>query len=158
MKIRIGDKEFKVRLAENNEEKSIGLSNTKSLPKKEGFAMKFDGTRSIPITMANMAFPIDIIFSLNGKVTKVITAQPNSKDIKIKQASDLIVEVNAGEAAGIKSKDDISFIGIKNEDGTVEMVEGGIEALGNRHVLDEDGKNQMNLLGCLLYTSDAADE
>jgi uncharacterized membrane protein (UPF0127 family) len=147
MRVLIGNKEFEVRVAETPEESRIGLSQTESLPKKEGFAMKFDGNAVVPITMQGMTFPIDIIFSLNGKVTKVVTAQPNQADIVTKSASDLIVEVNAGEAEGISKGDEIKFLGKKNEDGTVEMAEGGITPIGGRQVLDEDGKNQMNLLG-----------
>lgn len=147
MRIKVGNKEFEVRVAENEEESRIGLSNTESLPKKEGFAMKFDGSQSIPITMKGMSFPIDIIFSLNGKVTKVVTAQPGDKDIVIKKASDLIVEVNAGEASSINTKDEIKLVGKKNDDGTVEIAKDGIEIIGGRQVLDEDGKNQMNLKG-----------
>jgi len=147
MRIQIGNKEFEVRVSASEEESRAGLSNTESLPKKEGFAMKFDGTTSIPITMQLMLYPLDIIFTLNGKVTKIVTAQPGSPDVIIKQPSDLIIEVNAGEAAGILPKDEVKFLGKKNEDGTVEMAEGGITAIGNRQVLDEDGKNQMNLKG-----------
>lgn len=147
MKIRIGNKEFEVRVGENDSENRIGLSETDKLPKGEGFAMKFNGSESIPINMMGMAFPIDIIFSLDGKVTKIITAKPDQEGIDINQPSDLIIEVNAGEASDIKAKDEITFIGKKNEDGTVEMAEGGLAAVGGRHVLDEDGKNQMNLVG-----------
>jgi len=147
MRIKIGSKEFEVRVSESDEDSRIGLSGTESLPKKEGFAMKFDGMSIIPITMQEMLFPLDIIFSLNGKVTKVVTAQPGSKDIIIKQPSDLIIEVNAGEAEGINSKDEVIFLGKKNDDGTVEMAEGGLKIVGNRQVLDENGKNQMNLKG-----------
>lgn len=147
MKIKIGNKEFDVRVSESEQDSSTGLSQTESLPKKTGFAMKFDGSQVIPITMQGMNFPIDIIFSLEGKVTKVVTAQPGDEDVVIKSPSDLIVEVNAGEASDIKAKDDIFFIGAKNEDGTVEMAEGGVEVVGDRQVLDENGKNQMNLKG-----------
>jgi uncharacterized membrane protein (UPF0127 family) len=147
MRIQIGNKEFEVRVSASDEESRTGLSNTESLPKKEGFAMKFDGTVSIPITMQQMLFPLDIIFTLNGKVTKVVTAQPGQEDIIIKQPSDLIIEVNAGEASGILPKDEVKFLGKKNEDGTVEMAEGGIATIGNRQVLDENGQNQMNLKG-----------
>ena len=147
MRIKIGNKEFEVRVLETPEETTIGLSQTEELSKKEGIAMKFDGTQIIPITMKGMSFPIDIIFSLKGKVTKIVTAQPNDTDIVIKQASDLIVEVNAGEASGINVKDEIKLVGKKNDDGTVEMAKGGLEIVGGRQVLDEDGKNQMNLKG-----------
>ncbi len=147
MKIKIGSKEFNVTVAQTEDEAIQGLSNTESLPKGEGFAMEFDGDMSIPIIMENMSYPLDIIFSINGKVTKVVTAQAGAEPVVIKKSSDLIVEVNAGEAKGIKPKDDIGFIGTKNEDGTVEMAEGGIEVVGGRQVLDEDGKNQMNLEG-----------
>ncbi len=147
MKIKIGNKQFEVRILKTPEENAIGLSQTDKLSKKEGIAMKFDGTTSVPITMKDMSFPIDIIFSLNGEVTKIITAQPGDTDIDIKKPSDLIIEVNAGTASEIKVKDEISFIGTKNNDGTVEMAEGGLEIIGGRQVLDEDGKNQMNLKG-----------
>ena len=146
-RLKMGNKEFNVRVSESDEESRIGLSQTESLPKKEGFAMKFDGTQSIPINMKGMNFPIDIIFSLNGLVTRVVTAQPDNVDIMIKKPSDLIVEVNAGAAKNIKIKDEIKLVGTKNEDGTVEMAEGGITTIGDRQVLDEDGKNQMNLKG-----------
>ena len=147
MKIKIGNKEFEVEVSGSEQESAIGLSQTDSLPKKAGFAMKFDVSQSIPITVQGMNFPIDIIFSLNGQVTKVVTAQPGDPDIITKGPSDLIVEVNAGEASTIKPKDVIVFVGKKNEDGTVEMAEGGIEVVGGRQVLDENGKNQMNLKG-----------
>jgi len=147
MKIKIGSKEFKVRISNSVEESRIGLSGLDSLPKDEGFVMKFDGSEIIPISMSDMSFPIDVIFSLNGEVTKVVTAQPGDADTVINKPSDLIIEVNAGEAKDIKSKDAVSFIGKKNDDGTVEMAEGGLKAVGNRQVLDEDGKNQMNLKG-----------
>ena len=147
LKLRVGDSTFKVRVSESNEESIIGLSTTERLPKQEGFVMKFDGTSIIPISMKGMQFPIDIIFSLNGQVTKVVTAKPESKDIVINKPSDLIIEVNAGEATGIKAKDFVSFVGEKNDDGTVTIAEGGLDIIGGRQVLDEDGKNQMNLKG-----------
>ena len=147
MRIKIGSKEFEVKVAENENESIIGLSQTEFLPEGEGFAMKFDGTEIIPINMDGMKFSIDVIFSLDGKVTKVVTVDPEGPEVFTKQPSDLIVEVNAGEASGIKIKDDIAFVGKKNEDGTVEMAEGGLKIIGNRQVLDEDGKNQMNLKG-----------
>ena len=147
MEIRIGSKEFEVRVSTSNEESTQGLSGTESLPKKTGFAMKFDGSSVIPITMQEMLYPLDIIFTLDGKVTKVITASAGGADIVIKKPSDLIIEVNAGEASDIKPKDEVSFVGTKIEDVTVEMTEGGLDIVGGRQVLDEDGKNQMNLKG-----------
>lgn len=137
MKIGIGSKEFDVIMSSNDEESRIGLSQTDKLSNGNGFAMKFDPPGDIPITMHGMKFPIDIIFTYEGKVTKIVTAKPTSKDITIGKLSDLIIEVNAGEAAGIKSKDTVEFIGKKNEDGTVEVAEGGIKIVGNRQVLDE---------------------
>lgn len=147
MRLQAGNKEFDVRVSENDEQSRIGLTNTESLSKGEGFAMKFEGTHSVPITMKDMKYPIDIIFSLKGKVTRVISAQPGVQNIKIQKPSDLIVEVSFGAASDIFPGDEIKFIGKKNDDGTVEMADGGITAVGERQVLDEDGKNQMNLKG-----------
>ena len=147
MRLQIGNKEFEVTVSETPEQSRIGLSNTESLVKGEGFAMKFEGTHSIPITMKDMKYPLDIIFSLKGKVTRVISAQPGVQNIKIQKPSDLIIEVNHGAASDIFPGDEIKFLGKKNEDGTVEMAHGGINTVGDRHVLDENGQNQMNLKG-----------
>lgn len=147
MKIKIGSKEFEIQILETPEATRIGLSQTEKLPKKEGIAMRFESPAIIPITMQGMSFPIDIIFTLDGKVTKIVTASPGDQDINIGKPSDLIIEVNAGETSDIKFKDEVSFVGQKNEDGTVEMADGGIAVEGARQVLDEDGKNQMNLKG-----------
>ncbi len=147
IKLKVGDTTFKVIISESDEQSRIGLSQTAQLPKQEGFVMKFDGNSIIPISMEGMNFPIDIVFSLNGKVTKIVTAQPNSADIIINKPSDLILEVNAGEATNIRVKDEVTFIGEKNEDGTVLMAEGGLDVIGHRQVLDENGQNQMNLKG-----------
>jgi len=146
MRIKLENKEFKVQVAKSDEEKAIGLSNSKQLEKGSGLAMIFDEAEIVPITMANMNFPIDIIFSLKGKVTKVVSANPGD-EININKPSDIIVEVNLGEASDIKRGESISLVGEKNEDGTVEMADGGIQPVGSRYVLDENGKNQMNLKG-----------
>ena len=81
MRIKIGSKEFEVKVSENEDESIIGLSQTELLPKGEGFAMKFDGTEIIPINMDGMKFSIDVIFSLNGKVTKVVTTHPEDPEV-----------------------------------------------------------------------------
>ena len=147
MKIKIGNKEFKVRVAKDDNEKTIGLSQTVELPKKEGFVMQFDSEEDIPITMEAMKYPLDVIFANGGKITKVVTANPGDVDIRSGSLSDLILELNTGEGSDFKPGDEIKLIGEKLEDGTVEMAEGGLAAKGERHVLDEDGKNQMNLKG-----------
>jgi len=146
MKIKAGDKEFTVKVAADDNSRAIGLSTTEKLPKKEGLVLKFEEAYDVPITMADMKYPLDIIFSNGGKIGKIVTAQPGD-EVMAGIPSDLILEINAGEADGIKVGDVLEMIGEKKPDGTVEMADGGLAPKGERFVLDENGKNQMNLLG-----------
>jgi hypothetical protein len=97
--------------------------------------------------MSDMKFPLDLVFIRDGKVVKVTSAQNGDPDVKPGVLYDDVLEVNFGDASSIKKGDEVTTVGEKKEDGTVEMVEGDIPAEGARHVLDEDGKVQANLLG-----------
>ena len=147
MKIKIGDKEFIATIAKDSEEKRIGLSNTTNLNAKEAFVMKFDPAEDVSITMKDMHYPLDLIFIREGKLLKKVAASPGEDSITIGDLSDTVVEIKAGEALGLRKGNSIEYIGEKLEDGTVEMAEGGLAVEGNRQLLDEKGKNQMNLLG-----------
>jgi uncharacterized membrane protein (UPF0127 family) len=148
MKVKIGNNEYDVKVASSEAKRKKGLKGIKELPKGSGLVLSFSEEQVVPITMRGMKIPLDIIFSKGGKVQEVRSASIDSADIMIEGPSDLILEINRGEATGIKPGDEISWVGEKSEDGTIVMASGGVAAKeGQMHVLDEDGKNQMNIKG-----------
>ncbi len=148
MKITVGNKEFAVKVAGTEANRKQGLKGVANLPKGHGLALSFDKEQNVPITMEGMKIPLDIIFSRSGKVQDIQTASVGGPDISIEGPSDLILEVNRGEGSGIKTGDDIAWVGEKSDDGLITMAAGGVVAEpGKMHVLDEDGKNQMNIKG-----------
>lgn len=147
MKVRFGDIEFEVAVADDDRKRSIGLSKLKELPKGKGLLMKFESKTTTPIRMSDMKFPLDLVFMADSEVLDIIGAKDGAEDIQPKKPYTEVLEINAGEAKKLKTGTKMSVVGIKNEDGTVTVADGGIAIDGNRQVLDEDGKNQANLLG-----------
>jgi len=147
MRISVGDKEFSVEIADNEQARRQGLLGTASLKEGDGMLLKQDEAAIIPITMEGMKYPLALIFIYENKVVDRIKAEVGEEFITSTQVSDMVLEINPADANGIKRGNKVSFTGTKNEDGTVEMAHGGIPKDGIRQVLDEKGRNQMNLLG-----------
>ena len=148
MKLKVGNKEFDVKVAELDKDRKNGLKGVTKMPGSSGLVLSYAEVCVVPITMKGMRIPIDIVFSRGGKVQEVRTASIDSEDIMIDGPSDLVLEINKGASDGIKPGDDVSWLGEKKEDGTIVMASGGVAAKkGEMQVLDEDGKNQMNIKG-----------
>ena len=147
MKIKVGEEIFEVAIADTDYKRSIGLSQLKKLPKGKGLLMKFDSRTNTPIRMSDMNFSLDLVFIKDGKVSKVISADAGAKDVKPPSEYDSVVELNLGEGGKLKVGQEMSSVGVKNDDGTVSMADGGLTVKGVRQVLDADGKNQANLVG-----------
>lgn len=61
--IEIGDREYKVREAKTEEERTQGLKGIESLPEDEGMLFYMPDKKSqVAFTMEDMKFPLDIIF------------------------------------------------------------------------------------------------
>jgi len=147
MKVKIGNKEFKVKQAVEDSELRKGLLDTDSLPKGEGMLLSFGMSGDHPITMKGMKYPLALIFADGGKINRVVRAEPEEDEIYGNGPVDSVLEINPEEAKGLRAGMKMELLGEKKEDGTVEMVDGGIKPEGVAHVLDEDGKVQMNLKG-----------
>jgi uncharacterized membrane protein (UPF0127 family) len=151
MKLKIGDSDFAVKVAETDEARKTGLLNVKpgSMPKNAGLVLKYNQPTPINITMDGMKFPIDIVFVKDGKVQKIVSGKPGEKDITINDVSDFVVEVPEGSAGDLKEGDVVDWVGEKKPDGTIEMAHGGVVSAvdGAMHVLDENGKVQGNIQG-----------
>jgi len=148
MKVKIGNNEYDIKVASSEAKRKKGLKGVTKLPKGSGLVLSFSEEQVVPITMKGMKIPLDIIFSRGGKVQEIRSASIDSPDIIIDGPSDFILEINRGEANGIKTGDEVNWVGEKSEDGIITMASGGVAAKeGQMHVLDEDGKNQMNIKG-----------
>lgn len=147
MKIKVGTKEFKIKVADTDEGRQRGLKRVKSLPKDSGLVLKFDSPTLVTITMLEVRFPLDLVFISNLKVVDVKSAQPEVEKIVSNNLSDYVLEVNEGEAKGIKPGDLVSFVGEKKEDGIITKADGGVIDKGALQVLDENGVAQANLEG-----------
>ncbi len=136
--IEISDKEYKVLVAESEEDKRIGLSNIQSMDDNEG--MLFDYSKDLQnhliFNTRNMSFPIDIIFiDDEDEVVAVEYGEPGSDELIECESDDdesikYVLEVNAN--SGINVGDELDF----DSDDDTKM-----------YILDPKGNPQMDLRG-----------
>src|SRR3989344_5995676 len=70
--LKIGAKEINIQIADNDEERSKGLSGVTSLGKSEGMLFVFDSKDVTPsFWMKGMKIPLDIIWIDDGKIVKI---------------------------------------------------------------------------------------
>lgn len=136
--IEISDKEYKVLVAESEEDKRIGLSNIQSMDDNEG--MLFDYSKDLQnhliFNTKNMSFPIDVIFiDEEDEVVAVEYGEPESDELIECETDDdenikYVLEVNAN--SGINVGDELDF----ESDNDTKM-----------YILDPKGNPQMDLRG-----------
>lgn len=133
-RVKIGNKEYFLKIASTEEEKENGLQNIKSLPKNEGMIFIFDEPQEVSIWMKDTLIPLDIIFiNDNLDIQKIYTGEPLSEKLFTEENIVLVIEVNSN--SGIKESDSIDF----NIDKNIKK--------DKMIVLDENGKSQMELSG-----------
>lgn len=133
MKIKINNKEYKVELAETEEEQKQGLQNVKYLPDNEGMLFIYDEPYDLGFWMKDTDIPLDIVFiNEDFKVISVAKAQPNTENMHEEQNVQYVLEVNID--SGIQIGDELDFL--EDEKSTNKML-----------VLDENGDVQMELEG-----------
>lgn len=132
--IRIASKEYKVQVAETEEDKEKGLQGIENLPENEGMLFIFDNPEEVSFWMKDTLIPLDIIF-INEEmdVISVYKGEPNSEELITEKDVAFVLEVN--QNSGIKQGDELEFSPDSkiNED---KMI-----------VLDKDGNSQMQLEG-----------
>ena len=147
MRVKVGDKIYTVNVADTDETRAVGLSQTPKMKKGEGLLMVFNSKADWPIRMSDMSFPLSLIFINDDKVVKMRTARNGGKDITPGVEYDKVLEVNLGDTAGVRKGVPLESVGEKSDDGTIKMADGGLPQEGARHVLDENGNIQGNLVG-----------
>ena len=145
VKIEIADKEYKVLIAETEEERTQGLGNVESMDDDEGmlFIMPEDQGQVV-FNTEEMEFDIDLVFiNQDDEVYNVVLGKAHSSEPIISTPEDeegrtkYVLEVNAN--SGIQIGDELDF-----EDEEDDISE---EEVDKMYILGSDGKPQMDLVG-----------
>lgn len=143
--IEIADKEYKVLVAESEEERERGLSNVESMDDNEGmlFIMP-EGQGQVVFNTAEMEFDIDLVFiDQNDEVYNIVLGKAHSKEPIISTPegengrTKYVLEVNAN--SGIQIGDELDF---EDEDDNISE-----EEIDQMYILGSDGNPQMDLVG-----------
>lgn len=137
--IEIGNKEYSVKVAYTEEEKTTGLSETEKLPKDEGMLFVYDEPEQWLIyTMRHTSIDLDIIFIDNeNKVISVNTIEAyEKKPIICDKEAKYVLEVNAN--SGIQEEDTLEIVELTDD-------EKEVASKSKMLVLDSDGNVQMKL-------------
>lgn len=134
IRIKIHNKEYKVKEATSSEEKAKGLQGIDKLPEDEGMLFYFDPPQDVQFWMKDVNIPLDIVFiDDDEEVIKVQEGIPN--DETFIEAPDVayVLEVNAN--SGIQIGDELELDDEEEDKGPVMKV------------LAQDGSDQYALWG-----------
>ncbi len=119
-KIRVGESEVVVEIADEPVEWAQGLSGRESLGESEGMLFLFPESRKQSFWMKEMKFDLDMLFIDERKVVEIHENVPapvegqDGKEIKVqtKLEAEWVLEVNAGwvEKNGVEVGDDVVLI------------------------------------------------
>lgn len=145
-KIEINDKEYNVKLAITDEEKSQGLKDITSMPYNEGMLFVYDEPTEVVFWMSETKLPLDIIFiNEYGEVISVANGEPMSEELIEEEDVKYVLELNAD--SGVDAGDDVDLSEIEEYDSEEDDDDESDESQSKMLVLDENGKVQMELDG-----------
>lgn len=116
--VSVAGKEFLVETAMSVEEQTQGLSERQSLSTGTGMLFIFEPEQEVSFWMYKMNFPLDMIFISGGKVINIERNTPVPSHLidpdKLPRYSpgkpvSYVLEINAGESAGIKLGDTVNI-------------------------------------------------
>jgi uncharacterized membrane protein (UPF0127 family) len=96
-----GELSFKVEIADDTAERSMGLMFRDHMPADQGMLFVFEETRDVGFWMKNTKLPLDLIFiGEDGKVKAIRHGEPMSEAVISPNAPvRFVLELNAGTAA-----------------------------------------------------------
>lgn len=131
--ITIGDKKYKVEIADTPEKQEKGLMGRKSLPEDQGMLFIYDEPQDLSYWMKDTLISLDIIFIDDDmEVVSVKQGQPMSEEPITENDVQYVLEVNSN--SGIEEGDQL-------------VIEDSDDSEYSMHVLFPDGSTQMNLKG-----------
>lgn len=108
---------FQLLIAKSDQDKQIGLSKYKSLPKNQGMLFVFDKKGMYSFWMKDMKFPLDIIFIRDNKIVTIYQNLPinNLAIHSPTEDVDKVLEINANLSKdyGFSVNDTVVFKNLK---------------------------------------------
>ena len=117
--VRIGNKSFSVELALTDDQQALGLGERDSLAKNAGMLFVFKPARTSTFWMKDMRFNLDIVWIFEGKIVDISRNVPapksdtkpeNMPTYSPKTEIDNVLEINAGQADGMKIGDRVEIV------------------------------------------------
>lgn len=137
--IEIGGKQYRVELAETEQEKEEGLQGVKDLPEDQGMLFVYNKPQTVGFWMQDTLIPLDIVFiDEDQDVISVYQGQPNDESIVEEDDVKYVLEVN--QNSGIEEGDTLEFM-------ESEEKEDSDNKQPPMQVLASDGSVQMELEG-----------
>ena len=134
IRIKIHNKEYKVKEATTPEEKAKGLQGIDKLPEDEGMLFYFDPPQDVQFWMKDVNIPLDIVFiDDDEEVIKVQEGIPN--DETFIEAPDVAYVLEVNTNSGIQVGDELELDDEEEDKGPVMKV------------LAQDGSDQYALWG-----------
>lgn len=134
--IKIGSKQYRVKIAQTDQQKEEGLQGIEVLPENEGMLFIYEEPESVSFWMKDTVVPLDIIFINDDlEVISIVQGQPETEDPHSEDNVSYVLEVNQG--SGIISGDELEF----------EPENKQIKKSDKMLVLDSNGNPQMELEG-----------
>lgn len=139
--VEIGTKQYKCKVAKNEEDRRNGLMGIKHLPSDEGMLFVWDNEDTREMWMKDTEIPLDqIAINDDDEVTFVYTAQPKDETLVPFPNAKYILEVNVnsgikeGDEFDIDDSDDLNKYVMKvlAPDGTTQMYLQGGERIVSR--------------------------
>lgn len=106
-----GELSFKVEIADDTSERSMGLMFREHLPADRGMLFVFEQTQEVGFWMKNTKLPLDLIFiGEDGKVKAIRQGEPMSEAVIAPGAAvRFVLELNAGTAAARGIEDGVQI-------------------------------------------------
>lgn len=135
--IEIGNKKYKVLIAESEEDKSRGLRGVKKLPKGKGMLFVWDSPQKVSMTMQDTPIPLHQIFiDEDGEIIKEAIREDINQDVLIScEDTKWVLEINPDNT--IQEGDYVEGLVEEDKESKTPIMK----------VLSPDGSTQMELQG-----------
>jgi len=148
IKLIVNNKTYKVKVAQTEDEREVGLQNVTELPEDEGMLFVFDESDEVSFWMQDTKINLDIIFiDEDETVIDVQTGIADTEDAHTAENVMYVLEVNEGSGIMKGDKVEVDDTEEAEDDETDENDLDEPEEEQLMMILNHKGESQMNLEG-----------